>query len=65
MTDGTLVAPAMKSLRDADVVHEGAYHLVRIDVPPGTLARVWACAATRDGVVSRLGGPWRIGEAAP
>jgi hypothetical protein len=65
MTDGTLIAPAMKSLRDADVVHEGAYHLVRIEVPPGTLSRVRACAATRDGIVSRLGGPWRIGEAAP
>ena len=65
LPDGTLLTPAVKSLADADVVRDGAFRLVTLAAPPGELVRVWACAATRDGVVSRPGGPWRFGEVAP
>jgi hypothetical protein len=65
LPDGTLLVPAVKSLADADVVRDGPFRLVTVEAPPGGLTRVWACAATRDGVVSRPGGPWRVGEVTP
>lgn len=65
LSDGTLLIPTVKSLADADVARDGAFRLVTLAAPPGELVRVWACAATRDGVVSRPGGPWRFGEVTP
>jgi hypothetical protein len=61
LPDGTLIAPAVKSLADADVVHDGPFRLVTVDAPANGLVRVWASSATRDGVVSAPGGPWRLG----
>jgi hypothetical protein len=60
LADGTLIVPTVKSLADPDVVPEGPYRLVTIDVPAGPPVQIWACIATRDGIVSRPGGPWRI-----
>jgi hypothetical protein len=61
LPDGALISPIEKSLDDADVVRDGPYRVVTITPPPGEVVRLWACAATRDGVVSRAGGPWRVG----
>lgn len=60
LRDGTLLTPSMKSLSDADVVVDGPFRIVTIDVPAGQSVRLWACAVTRDGVMSPLGGPWRF-----
>ena len=65
LADGTLVAPAVKSLADADVERDGPFCLVTIEAPPDESVRIWACAATRDGFVSPPGGPWRAGAGAP
>jgi hypothetical protein len=62
LPDGTLVAPTVKSLADADVVSDGPYRLVTVDAAGNALVRIWACAATRDGVISPPGGPWRVGQ---
>jgi hypothetical protein len=57
-----LIAPSVKALGDPDVLAEGAYRRVEIDLgaAPGTRLRVWGCAATRDGVLSPVAGPWRV-----
>ena len=65
LPDGTLIAPAVKSLADPDVVSDGSYRLVTVDAPGNALVRIWACAATRDGVISAPGGPWRMGQVTP
>jgi hypothetical protein len=65
LPDGTLVAPTVKSLADADVVSDGSYRLVTVEAPGNALVRIWACAATRDGVISAPGGPWRVGQVTP
>jgi len=36
-----------------------------VAIPPGTNARVWACAMTRDGVTSPLAGPFPISRPPP
>lgn len=65
LPDGTLIAPSVKSLADSDVERDGSFRLVTVNAPPQGLVRVWACAATRDGVISLPGGPWRLGEVMP
>jgi hypothetical protein len=65
LPDGTLIAPSVKSLADADVESDGPFRLVAVRAPANGLVRVWACAATRDGVISPPGGPWRLGEVTP
>lgn len=58
--DGTLLAPSVKSLADPDVVRDGPWRVVTIQTPANEIVRVWACAATRDAVISPPGGPWRV-----
>jgi hypothetical protein len=65
LPDGTLIAPSVKSLADPDIQRDGSFRLVTVNAPPNGLVRVWACAATRDGVLSLPGGPWRLGEVTP
>ncbi|MGH8565685.1 MAG: hypothetical protein ACREXW_16975 [Gammaproteobacteria bacterium] len=56
----------MKSLADPDVVRDGPWRVVTLQPPADELVRVWACAATRDAVISSPGGPWRVqGEVTP
>jgi hypothetical protein len=65
LPDGTLIAPSVKSLADADVGRDGSFRLITIEAPATGMVRIWACAATRDGVISPPGGPWRLGEVTP
>ena len=65
LPDGTLIAPVVKSLADVDVVSDGPYRLVTVEAPGNALVRIWACAATRDGMISPPGGPWRVGQVTP
>jgi hypothetical protein len=61
--DGTLLAPTVKPLSDADVVvdADGFRHInLNFSAGPGERVRVWACTLTRDGVPSVLGGPWGL-----
>jgi hypothetical protein len=60
LADGTLIMPTVKSLADPDVGQDGAFRLVTVEAPAGPPVRIWACVATRDGIVSRPGGPWRV-----
>jgi hypothetical protein len=66
LADGTLISPTVKSLADPDVGRDGTFRLVTVEAPAGPPVRIWACVATRDGFVSRPGGPWRVeGGATP
>jgi hypothetical protein len=66
LPDGTLLAPSLKSLADPDVVRDGPWRMVELEIAADDQERVWACAATRDAVVSPPGGPWRVpGEISP
>ncbi|MGH2742211.1 MAG: hypothetical protein ACRDN8_06940, partial [Thermoleophilaceae bacterium] len=66
LPDGTLLAPSVKSLADPEVVRDGPWRVVTLQTPADELVRVWACAATRDAVISPPGGPWRVqGEVTP
>lgn len=60
LPDGTLLAPSVKSLADPDVVRDGPWRVVTLQTSADELVRVWACAATRDAVISPPGGPWRV-----
>lgn len=66
LPDGTLLAPSVKSLGDPGVMRDGPWRVVTLQTPADELVRVWACAATRDAVISPPGGPWRVeGEVTP
>jgi len=60
--DDVLVSPHVKDLADPDVIVTGGDRLVTLDLgaAPGSRLRVWAAALTQDGVLSPLGGPWRV-----
>jgi len=60
LPDGTLLAPQVKSLADADVVRDGPWRIVTVNTPEDEQVRLWACAATRDVILSPPGGPWRV-----
>ena len=67
LADGTLLAPELKSLADADVVGAPPSRTFVLDVPAalGEKHRVWAIAVTRDGIVSELGGAWSLAMPLP
>jgi hypothetical protein len=67
MSDGTLLIPEVKLLADNDVNGAPPSRAFVLDVPAafGEKHRVWAVAATRDGVLSELAGPWSLAMPLP
>ncbi len=58
--DGTLLAGALHVAPPPAADGPGRAAIVDVAVAAGTRVRLWACAITRDGVVSPLAGPFAI-----
>lgn len=62
LSDGTLLAPTLRSLSGPDAEGEVPYRAVLVDasVDDDEGVTLWTSAATRDGWLSPLAGPWTI-----
>lgn len=65
---GGFIEPLVTDLSGPEVIEATDRHKIveiAIEEAPGTTWRVWACSLTRDGIPSKLAGPWRIAMPVP